>query len=206
MYCIKVNDEIKFGPSVYVASLVASQLASIGLNVSLPDNEPTEDIAFGDVVNVVLVHLNEGIQPSCDVYQTISTSVDGGNVQWVVADISINQAKATAISKIAELRYQYETGGVVVGGRTVSTARDSQSMISGAFCYSLASPDTLVQFKTLNGWVSLTSEEIKGIALVVGNHVQHCFAVEKTHCDNINALSDVEAIRVYMSQNANQGW
>ena len=47
----------------------------------------------------------------------------------------------------AARRFEIETGGVTVGGSTVSTDRDSQAMITGAYTYVQAFGAMTVPFK-----------------------------------------------------------
>ena len=83
------------------------------------------------------------------------------------------------LSELASLRYTKETSGIVVDGVSISTDRESQAMISGAYCACLIDPTRIIDFKGTNGWVQLTSSEITNIASAVAIHVQSCFTHEK---------------------------
>ena len=80
----------------------------------------------------------------------------------------------------AARRYEVETGGITVGGSEVATDRVSQAMIGNAFSYVQASGAETVSYKTAAGFVTLTAEQIKGVALAVGAHVQACFDAERS--------------------------
>ena len=83
------------------------------------------------------------------------------------------------LSELAALRYTKETTGIVVDGVSIATDRESQAMISGAYCACLIDPNRIIDFKGTNGWVQFTVSEITAIASAVANHVQSCFTREK---------------------------
>ena len=60
--------------------------------------------------------------------------VDGDvwKITTPVTDVSLEQAKAQALSEVANTRYEVETGGVIVNGKFYSTDRDSQASIARA--------------------------------------------------------------------------
>lgn len=84
-------------------------------------------------------------------------------------------------------RFAVETGGIVVGSATIDTSRDSQSMIAGALAYVQASGAATVEFKAASGWVTLSAEQVRTIALAVAAHVQRCFAAERAADEAIDA-------------------
>lgn len=87
----------------------------------------------------------------------------------------------------AAQRYAIETAGLDVGGATIDTSRDSQSMIANAYAYTQASGATSVTYKASSGWVTMSADQIKAVALAVGAHVQALFVKEKTIDDAITA-------------------
>lgn len=87
----------------------------------------------------------------------------------------------------ANKRFAVETGGIAINGQTIDTSRDSQSMITGAYAYSQANPEEMIQFKAASGWVTLDAATLAAIATAVGAHVQSCFAVEATVAVEIEA-------------------
>jgi hypothetical protein len=78
----------------------------------------------------------------------------------------------------AAKRYAVETGGITVAGARIATDRVSQAMIGNAFAYVQASGAATVSYKTDGGFVTLSADQIKVVALAVGAHVQACFAAE----------------------------
>ena len=79
------------------------------------------------------------------------------------------------------------TGGLKVNGLTIATDRDSQSMIANAYAGMQASGAESVKFKAASGWIELTADQIKAIALAVFAHVQACFTAEDGCDAGINA-------------------
>lgn len=78
----------------------------------------------------------------------------------------------------AARRYAVETGGILVNGLAVATDRISQAMIGNAYAYVQVSGAASVSYKTGAGFVTLSADQIKVVALAVGAHVQACFKAE----------------------------
>lgn len=101
----------------------------------------------------------------------------------VAAPPSIAQLVAYAAAR----RFTAETGGVIVSGVSVSTDRDSQSMVANAYAGMAASGAASVRFKADSGWIELTFDQLKAVALAVFAHVQACFSAEDAADAAINA-------------------
>lgn len=95
--------------------------------------------------------------------------------------------KAALAAYAAARRYAVETGGITVNGQPIKTDRESQALITGAYNLSLAVPDTTIQFKTETSFVALSADDVKAIAIAVGQHVQAAFAKEAEVAAAINA-------------------
>lgn len=85
---------------------------------------------------------------------------------------------ADLVAYAAARRFAAETGGVVVNGVTVATDRDSQSMVANAYAGMQAGGVASVKFKAASGWIELTADQMKAVALAVFAHVQACFSAE----------------------------
>lgn len=105
------------------------------------------------------------------------------------------------ISYAATRRYSVETGGIQVDGVQIDTTRDSQAMISGALAYVQTSGATSVEFKAASGWITLSAEQVKAIALAVAAHVQRCFSAERIADEAITsgALTTFDQLDVMIS-------
>lgn len=109
--------------------------------------------------------------------------VDGKLAEPAVPDLTIAQLTAYAATK----RYAVETGGIVFNGAPIATDRESQSMAGNAHAYVQASGAASVSYKTAAGFVTLSADQIKAVALAIGAHVQACFAAEDAADAAINA-------------------
>jgi len=102
----------------------------------------------------------------------------------VVAPPSVSDLVAYAAAR----RYTVETGGVSLNGVTIATDRDSQSMVANAYAGMQASGAASVKFKAASGWIELSADQLKALALAVFAHVQACFAAEDAADAGINAV------------------
>lgn len=75
---------------------------------------------------------------------------------------------------ISEYRRLMENGGVEVDGSLIQTDSESRANILGA-----SQLGVTVNWKTENGFVELSAEQLNGIAFMVGTHVQKCFNAER---------------------------
>jgi len=207
MISIVKDNSIVFGPSAWVPSVITNELAKLGINISLSECEPVSRFDIGDVSLMPVSFQQVSYDPdSQTLIQSTPTIInDVVEISYAVKDIDFDTLKIKALDELSRYRYSIEVNGITINGTRIDTSRDSQAMINGAYAYSQATGGN-IEFKTPSGFVTLTAEEIKEIALAVGLHVQDCFSVEKTHTNNINQLSDAEAIKIYMQSNVLTGW
>lgn len=95
------------------------------------------------------------------------------------APVPVAPAKADLIAYAAAKRWSVETGGIVVGGASIDTSRDSQAMIANAHAYVVAGGVASIDYKAESGWATMDAATVMAVALAVGAHVQACFAAEK---------------------------
>jgi hypothetical protein len=76
---------------------------------------------------------------------------------------------------IAEERFRREGVGVVVGGLSIDTTRDSQALIASTGLSAVLDPEYRCNFKTVTGFVEIGSAQIIAIAKAVRAHVQASF-------------------------------
>lgn len=77
-------------------------------------------------------------------------------------------------SYISDFRRKKEVGGITVNGIAIQTDLDSRTNLLGASQLGIS-----INWKTPQGFVELTSEQITALAIAVGEHVQQCFNAEK---------------------------
>ena len=107
--------------------------------------------------------------------------------------------KAHRLADLAALRYQHETAGITISGMTIETDRESQALITGAYCTSLLNPSVLIDWKGGNGWTQIDAATIAGIAGAVSTHVQACFSNERVlseALDSATTLEDLSSIDI----------
>ena len=109
----------------------------------------------------------------------------------------LSNAKGRKLADIASARYEAEIAGVEAGGMTIKTDRESQALITGAALQAFVDPDYTCTWKTVDGFVELTSLQIKGAAMYVRSHVQGCFNKEATlvaQVQEVQTPEELEAI------------
>ena len=87
----------------------------------------------------------------------------------------LEAAKESKRSEVASARFEAETAGIDVNGFTVRTDRESQALVTGAALQAIVDYDYECRWKTSEGFVHLSAEQIKYIAHAVRAHVQSCF-------------------------------
>lgn len=98
----------------------------------------------------------------------------------------------------AAKRYAVETGGIVLNGTRIDTSVASQSKIGNAYLLLQASGGASVEFKAESGFITLTADQFKTLALAVGGHVQACYAKEAdvdagVSAGTIKTIAEVDA-------------
>lgn len=106
----------------------------------------------------------------------------------------LEDLKIDKLAEIAESRFKAETAGTVINGITVRTDRESQAMMTGAAFQAANDPNYTVNWKSVNGFVTLNSQAVIGVALAVRTHVQGCFDKENLLVTQINAAQTIEEI------------
>lgn len=104
-------------------------------------------------------------------------------------------AKADKKAALAHWRYAVEVAGVVVNGAMVRTDRESQAQLTGAMLSVQTGALQTIDWKDGNGvFVTLTAQELTGVAYAVAQHVQGCFSQERTITAQIDACTTVEEV------------
>ena len=130
-------------------------------------------------------------------------SINNRQIPATVAPLALGDVKLNAIAAVAALRYQKETNGIMVNGSFIATDRESQAQIMGVYTALKNNMISSVNFKTLNGWVTLDSTSVVTIVMAVVTHVQLCFSTEYQMTNTINGLTTIAAVNSY---NINVGW
>jgi len=111
----------------------------------------------------------------------------GGSTPWTGAatvpppppGTDLVDAKARLLARLAQRRWEVETGGVVMEGVPIRTDRESTAMLSAAVTFCDLESEAVVRWKAADGqFYDLGEAGVRAIALDVGRHVQACFARE----------------------------
>lgn len=128
-----------------------------------------------------------------------SASEDTPGLIDIVTEAEYDQAKADemeareakvyaeAAANIADARWRHEVAGTTLAGMHIETDRTAQTMVTGAALAAVLDPDYSVRWKTADGFVTLTAEQIIGLAQTIRAHVQGCFDRE---AELLDALED----------------
>jgi hypothetical protein len=109
--------------------------------------------------------------------------------------LEVATAKSAKLAEIAEARWKAETGGLTLpDGTQLKTDRESQALLTGASLFALQNASSTVEWKGVNGWVTLTATEIMQIATLVRNHVQAAFSKERDYAEKVNGCGTVEEV------------
>ena len=102
-------------------------------------------------------------------------------------------------SQIAARRYDAEVAGTVVGGMPIATDDRSKLLINGAALRANRSSDYVLRWKTSDGFVDLTADQVLAVADAVSEHVQACF-------DREDVLTDAVATGMMTTEMLEEGW
>ena len=123
--------------------------------------------------------------------------------EWIVHELSefeptLEEVKTAKLAELADARWQAETGGLTLpDGTEIKTDRESQALLTGASLYALQNATATVEWKGVNGWVTLSAADIQKIAYLVRNHVQAAFSKERDYAEKVNGcgtVKDVQAV------------
>jgi len=101
--------------------------------------------------------------------------------------------------RIADRRYIAETSGTTINDMPIDTGRDSQALITGAALQAVIDPNYSVRWKTTEGFVDLTGQQVIGVGSSVRAFVQACF-------DRESALLDAVADGTITAEMLEEGW
>lgn len=128
-----------------------------------------------------------------------SVGASGGYTPPEPEPETLESVKRDKLAEIAAARYEEEVGGVTVGGITIATDRQTQSIITGAFISMSQGLLASVDWKAENGtWVKLNLTQLTPIAQAVVGHVQGCFTKESVLAEQVavaTTIADVKAIK-----------
>lgn len=125
-------------------------------------------------------------------------------LRYTLRPLDLAMQRAERLADLAAIRYRHETSGIVLAGAAVRTDRQSQALVTGAYCTALLNPSALIDWKGADGnWAQLDAATMTEIAAAVSDHVQACFSRERALADLINAAQTFAEIAAV---NLESGW
>lgn len=112
----------------------------------------------------------------------------------ITKEDKFNKAKEAKYQEIAQSRYASEISGITVDNIKIKTDRESQALITGAALQALQDSTYTCNWKTENGFVTLTAEQIQAVAVAVRQHVQACFDREAVLIEQVKAATTIEEL------------
>lgn len=112
-----------------------------------------------------------------------------------VENKTLADRKAELISALANKRWQIETGGVTLGGMTIPTDRDTQSIVDRAVkAFADGDITGAIDFKTAAGFVQIDETAMRAIKAAGAQHIQACFTRERELTAAIDAAATHAAL------------
>lgn len=109
-------------------------------------------------------------------------------LRYTLRPFDLEAQRAERLAELAAIRYRHETAGVSVAGAPVRTDRQSQALVTGAYCTALLNPSAQIDWKGADGnWSRLDAATMTAIAATVSAHVQACFSRECALAELIGA-------------------
>ena len=141
--------------------------------------------------NIVLVEVGPEVQEG---WLWNGTAFRGPETE--TEEPTLEEVKAAKLAELAEARWREETGGLTLpDGTIIKTDRESQALLTGAALSATLDPGKDIEWKGVNGWVTLTSAQVLQIAAAVRAHVQSAFSREKVLSEQVEACNEIAAVR-----------
>ena len=107
---------------------------------------------------------------------------------------SLAELQTAMKAAITERRWAVETGGITLNGAAIATDAATQAKLSGALQLVQDDDTRVLDWKGVNGWISLNAAGVTAIAVAVGLHVQACFTREKEMLAAVTAAETTAAL------------
>ena len=125
------------------------------------------------------------------------------HARYTLAPLPVEQVRAGLMDAATSKRWDVMTGGVTLpGGISVGTTIDDQNRVTSVIANAQLAGVESMDFKAESGWVTLSLDQVRGIAAAVALHVHACYAAERAHHDAVAAANDVELY----DYDINTGW
>ena len=132
------------------------------------------------------IHANLQARPFLD------RLVDGVVVPIPTPEPTLEAKQGSLLARLAERRWEVETGGVTIGGMTVETDDRSKLLIVNAAARAREDSTYTVRWKVGPGtFITLDAAALISVEAAVFAHVKRCFAREAELSDQIDAAEEL---------------
>ena len=123
---------------------------------------------------------------------------------FTVEEHPLEYVQADLIKKVKELRVLKENGGLTIEGTgtQLDSSRTDGQMVHNAYTMaSLLKPDIVIDFKSVNGWITITLDALRSMFMLYSKHVENCFSQEKAIAAKIEEAASVqEALDIFFTE------
>lgn len=111
--------------------------------------------------------------------------------KWV---LNLEQFKAEKIAKLANARWQEETGGYIYNGHEFHSDRESQDRVFQAYMASLNNPNFAATWKTKTGWLDMTAKDFIALYNEFQTFLQDLYKKEKTLQEKVRTVTTIKEL------------
>jgi len=169
--------------------------------MSFPANIPNE--LLKDLGYYPIVPSYNGGESRFRVYGTPEYSFDDEKVTatYTTQPIDLETAKSVTKDLIKQERKRIEEAGITLPtGQRVYTHREDQSMIQGLVLSLQLGLVESINFKTMDGFVTLDAQGVMGLAMQVAAHVQGAFSQEAERISQADTCENIEQLEQLLSE------
>jgi hypothetical protein len=190
--------------------VTAAQIMAANPGIDFPDGEWSDEMLV-EYGYAILYHPNTDLFPNR--YERLEKLepqlIDGKwTIVYALRSIVPEVPEAFAIfleneknklkDQVANIRWQMETGGVLLeDGTLIHTDRESQSKLAEAMVLSQFSQNMSLRWKCSGKWIAVDRDMLIALSIKVGDWVQKCFSNESIHWDRIDALKTTDDLIGY---------
>lgn len=179
---VNANDEIVRAPVDFTDLTMDEVQQGVRLLPYIIKVDPPHDPVLQKVVRSVVVVASR-VEQMVQVVDKVAEEIA----------VTLPVEKSNALSRLADIRYQKEVGGIVIAGTRYATDRESRSVIATSLM--TLADDESVDWKTDSGWVPVTKADLTIVSSFLKEHVKACFAREKALFEAIEAATTIAELR-----------
>ena len=206
MYAVIYKNRVIVGPMDWNRAIFQGSLEKEGVVVGIPRVAPDAlPYIINEDVKIALVEEQRPeINPLVEYYYGPQWDLSGEKAIAVynVMDTLVEFARYNFKTKAAEARWKKETSGTKINVQGVEvnldTSRDGRNIFIQK--YSIMTEEEVVNWKFLEGWLTLTKNDLRSIISAGSSYIQSCFDWGKTINDAVDAASTKEELLVIGEQ------